>query len=113
MTDTLNYIRELDEKEIKIHMTASEVKRAFHYLGEKLEGRIEEFVSLDTNNYRGFWSCMKFSKEYNYRLTWNEALRLHSYLRFYLERHKKRELDVTMSQIRNFPLYGLNVKDSK
>lgn len=110
MTDIINYVRPLKDEEIKINMTPKEAKRVFDFLGEKLKGSIQPTVHLDTNNYRGFWSCFKFSKEYHYVLTWNEALRFHSYLRFYLEREKSHELNVTMSQIRNFPVYGLTTK---
>lgn len=107
----MEHIRTLKDEEIRITFTPSEVKRAFKYLSTKLDGPIADTVSLDTNNYRGFWSCFS-SKEYNYQFTWNEALRFHSYLRFYLERGKKTPLVVTLFQIRTFPVYGLNVKES-
>lgn len=113
MSDVIDSIRPLEDKEINIIMNRREVKRAFDYLTEQLKGHVEPYVYLDTNNYRTFFSHFIFNKEYSYRLTWNEALRLHSYLRFYIERKKKHDLSITMAQIRNFPLYGLNVKDAK
>lgn len=101
-------IRELSDDEIRIKMTPREVKRAYDYLSKQLAGKIQSIVMLDTNNYRSFLSCFT-NKEFRYVLTWNEALRLHSYLRFYLDRNKNNKIEITMSQIRHFPVYGLNV----
>lgn len=109
MKNDTSVIRPLAEDEIIIRMKPREVKRAFDYLTEQLAGKIKETVVLDTNNYRTFFSHFS-SKEYRYEFTWNEAIRFHSYLRFYLDRKKNNVIQVTLFQIRNFPLYGLNVK---
>lgn len=108
MKDATPMVRPLADNEIQIKMNRREVKRAFNYLGEQLAGKIKQHVVLDTNNYRTFFSHFT-GREYRYELTWNEALRLHSYLRFYIDRDKKNKISISMSQIRNFPIYGLNV----
>lgn len=102
-----------ENNNVPMVMKPREVKRAFDYLSEVLSHHPEAYVYLDTNSYRTFFSHFTNSREYSHRLTWNEALRLHSYLKFYIDRNKKTTITITTEQIRNFPIYGLNVKGER
>lgn len=102
-----------ENNDVPLVMNSREVKRAYNYLSEVLAHHPEAYVYLDTNTYRTFFSHFINSKECSHRLTWNEALRLHSYLKFYIDRNKKNTITITTAQIRTFPLYGLNVKGER
>lgn len=105
--------RKLEDNEVIIHIAVSEIRTAFDFLSDKLKGRVRQTVVLDTNNYRGFWSSLMNKHEYRYVLTWNEALRLQSYLRYWLEKGRDRDISVSLASIRNFAVYGVNVKCPK
>lgn len=113
IVNLFNQPRKLEDNEVMIHIRVSEIQTVFDFLSEKLSGAVRKTVTLDTNNYRGFWSSMINKYEYRYVLTWNEALRLHSYLRYWLEKGRDRDISVSLNSIRNFALYGVNVKCPK
>lgn len=93
-----------------ISLKSKEARILFKHLSEVLAGHILEEVIVHSSDYRTFWTQILSKKEYTFRLTWNEALRLHSYLRFYIERNKQHTLLIDEKKIKSFPLYGLNVK---
>lgn len=94
-----------------IHLkNLTEVIRLNEKLLDILEGPIVEFITVDTNSYRGLLHAIFSRTEVNYKLSWNEALRLSSYLIYQIEKGKSKELNITEEMIRNFPIYGINVK---
>lgn len=104
------HITAIMDADVKLELTAKEFNIVRKYLEDVLHGPVQEYVIIDSNQYRGFWRSLKGGFEYRHTLTWNEALRLYAYMEYCLDKNRVGDFVTTMSAIRNFPVYGVSRK---